>query len=356
MISAHQFLATILSLVLFFSPYLAAQAPQKPAPQQPAGQKPASVPQLEDDPRNRIRVTTELVVVPVTVKDGHGNAVLDLNRTEFRILEDGVEQEISVFSQDPFPLSVVILIDNGLPRKAAEQVQRSAAVIASGLSEFDEASVMLFDAFPSPPQDFTTDNDKIYQQLKRTELNSEYPGRGSGPMTSGPRINSQSQTTGVPQSPNRDVRSIKHLDDAIYAAGELLKKANRERRKIIFLISDGVNSRGNKNTYEDTVRLLLSADVSVYAIGVGDAPLNRGMNPLSRYAHATGGDVFYSASREDLENLCTRVTEQARNQYTLAYIPRGTDRKRDYHDIEVKVRRGGLNLLARQGYFVPLVP
>src|SRR5215475_12088285 len=61
-----------------------------------------------------IRNTVELVVVPVTVKDGKGQLVSDLRRDEFRVLEDGVEQRISLFSVDPFPLSAVVAFDGDL--------------------------------------------------------------------------------------------------------------------------------------------------------------------------------------------------------------------------------------------------
>src|SRR5574341_1055398 len=79
----------------------------------------ASAPaQQQEDPRFRIRTTVALVVVPVTVKSPAGEAVLDLRREEFRLFEDKVEQEIDLFSNDPFPLSAVVLLDNGLPQKA----------------------------------------------------------------------------------------------------------------------------------------------------------------------------------------------------------------------------------------------
>jgi VWFA-related protein len=151
-------------------------------------------------------------------------------------------------------------------------------------------------------------------------------------------------------------RGTKNLDDAIYAAGVMLKDRGRERRKIIFVVSDGANSRNNRVSFDETLKLLLTADVSVYAVGVGQANLSLGMTPLSRYARMTGGDVFYANSRGELESLFSRVTEQARNQYTLAYAPKGTDRSREFHSIEVKVRRGALTILARDGYYTTPTP
>ena len=315
----------------------------------------AALPQ--DDPRARIRTTVELVVVPVTVKDRAGRLVDDVRRDEFRVFEDGVEQQISLFSVDPFPLSVVLVLDNTLKQKSAEQVASSLPAIAGGFSESDEVAICRFDAVFEQLSDFITDNDKLLTQLKRLELDRTFPGVGSGPMTAGPRINA-APAPGAPTRAQTRMgdRDAKNIDDAIFAAGQLLRGRERERRKIIYLVSDGNNSRNNTVSFSDTIKLLLSADISVYAIGVGDAGLNRAASVLSRYARATGGDVFYASNRADLEALYSRVAEQARNQYTLGYVPQKTDRTVEYHSIEVRVRRSDLTLLARDGYYVPAKP
>jgi len=308
-----------------------------------------------EDPRARIRTSVELVVVPVTAKDRAGKAVLDIRQNEFRVLEDGIEQEVSVFSVDPFPLSAVILLDNSLRDRTAQQVETSLPAIAGGLSENDEVSVCRFDVQVEPCGPFASENDRVLTQLKRLELDKTFPGQASGPMSAGPRINGGAGSPGT-ISPRARVslksRSNKNIDDAIYAAGLLLKERERERRKIIFLVSDGHNSRSNDNSFQETLKLLLSADISVYAIGVGDADMSLGTNVLAKYAHATGGDVFYANGRQELESMYSAVTEQARNQYTLAYVPQKTDRSLSYHAIEVRVRRPGLTLLARDGYYV----
>jgi VWFA-related protein len=310
----------------------------------------------QEDPRSRIRATAALVVVPVTVKDAGGQAVLDLRREEFRVFEDDVEQEIQLFSAEPFPLSAVVLIDNDLPQQAAKQVQSSSGAIAAAFSEFDEIAVGLFDMFYKPVLDFTSDNDKIHTQLKRLMMGGRFPGEGSAPMTGPPRVNPSPTGPTVPSAGARGRQSTKNLDDAIYAAAELLRNRARERRKVILVVSDGLNSRNNIHNSADTLKLLLTAGASVYAIGVREGLLNRKTGPLRRYAHATGGDVFFATARTDLESLYASIAEQARNQYTLAYAPSGTDRRLEYHSLEVRVRRPHLTLLAREGYYVSSAP
>jgi len=315
-----------------------------------AAQQPPRPPQ-EQDVRADIRARVELVVVPVTVKDGSGRLVAGIRRDEFRIFEDDEEQEIALFSAEAFPLSVVLLVDNELPRSAAEKVEASIATIAAGLGPEDEATVMLFDQFPSEPEPFSVNNDEFFDRLKRVKLNQTFPGLGSAAMTGGPRVNQQAQSTGVPKQVGREPRKNKNLYDAVWAAGTLLRGKPRERRKVIFLISDGRNSRDNVNDYDKTLQLLLASDVSVYAVSVDERALRTG-GDLARFARATGGDVYLGRSRADLETLYTRLTEQARHQYTLGYTPQRRDPTREYHEIEVRVRRSGLQLIAREGYFL----
>ena len=316
------------------------------------------------DPQARIRTTVSLVVVPVTVKNGAGELVTDLLQKDFRIFEDGIEQQISVFSVDAFPLSAAVLIDDDLKQSTAGRVQKTLETLSAGFSASDEVSLWRFDEVPELLTDsgFIADSDALLTQLKRIDLSSSFPGVGSAPMTSGPRVNTQSPTGPLKSSaismghPNN-----KHINDAIYAAGEQLRDRPRERRKIIFLISDGQNAKNNTHSYDETLKLLLSSDISVYAVGVGEANLNRGItflgnNILAKYAHATGGDIFYGSSRGDLEGLYPRVSEQARNQYTLAYSAAKTDRSQPYHAIEVRVERPGLSMLARDGYYLNTLP
>ena len=132
----------------------------------------------------------------------------------------------------------------------------------------------------------------------------------------------------------------------------MLRDRGRDRRKIIFLISNGANGK-NRMTYEETIQLLLSGDISVYSIAVGSSLplLKQGTSLLAKYATATGGDFFYASKQRDLERLYAKVAEEARTQYTIAYVPHNPAGKKDYHSIEVRIRRPNLNLLARQGYY-----
>ena len=304
------------------------------------------------DQRARIRSTVELVVVPVTVKDSKGNLIDDIRKEELRILEDGVEQQISLFSTEAAPLSALVLLDDDLKPKAADQLRKSLLAIAGAFSESDEVALASFASFFSPVMEFTADNDHLMAELKRLvsgdasfpdpESTAPNPTAGGQPIPGAP-------TTAQQVAPDK---TTKHLDDALHAAGETLRVRDRQRRKLVILVSDGVDARNNSYNYDQTLAMLLSSDVSVFAIGTDAALLRRGASPLSRYARATGGDTYFVNSVAALSRAYSQVAEEARHQYTIGYVPTGTDRTQNYHSIEVRVRRAGLDVLSRDGYYL----
>src|SRR3981081_347541 len=198
------------------------------------------------------------------------------------------------------------------------------ASLAAGFSASDEVSLWRFDEIPEllSESGFITDNDALLTQLKRIDLSSSFPGVGSAPMTNGPQVNTQAPTGPLQRSAmSMGHPNFKHINDAIYAAAEQLRDRPRERRKIIFLISDGQNAKNNTHSFDETLKLLLSADISVYAIGVGEANLNRGItflgnNILAKYAHTTGGDIFYGSRREGLQGRHSPRSQQDHNPNT----------------------------------------
>jgi VWFA-related protein len=329
--------------------------PPSPTPQpqtgqsQPQGQK-VKPPSPE---QGRIIRRTDLVIVPVTVKNRDGVLIGDLQRDEFRVYCDNVEQQIVYFTSDPFPLSAVVLIDNNLSIKSADQVQKSLVAISGGFGPADEVALVTYDQFPNTVADFSFNNDQLFTKLKRLDLAYRYPGPPlGGPLTQGATVNGKSAETGLPtQNGVRQETETKDLDDAVFAAGEMLKGRGRDRRKIIFLISDGNNSHSNTHTLDQTLQLLLNADVSVYSISVGHAFLQKESTRLEKYAQTTGGDTFYAGKDRGLENLYAKVTEQARNQYTLTFSPQEVGKDKDFHSLEVRVKRPALDVTAREGYY-----
>lgn len=306
-----------------------------------------------EDVRYRLRTSVELVLVPVTVKDAEGNLVTDLKREDFRLLEEGEEQRIRYFSIDPFPLSLVILVDGALSRSAHKAVQETLPVLASVLSPRDEFAFYLFDTYPRRALHFTGDTEQLRLAFRGLDDESRTPAAGitGGPMSAGPRVNTAPVGPGVTSTLPRGRASSKSIHDALFAAGLDLRNRERGRRRVILIVSDGANSRLNLRSFDETRDLLLAEEVSVYAIGVDNARFALGTTVLSDYAHATGGDIYTPLKEEGLAHTYARAVEQARYQYTLAYASRPAPAGREYRRIEVKVGRAGVTLLAREGYF-----
>lgn len=336
-------------------PFGFAQDPPSPAnPAPPPSDQTQQTPPKTQTPT--IRTTTIEVVVPVTVKDRNGNLVADVKRDEFRIFEDNVEQRILRLNTDVVPISMVVLIDNDLKQKDQEQVEPSLASIVGGMSPNDEAFISRFDQYFHEGKGFTKDQDALLTELRRTELASKTSSPPPGDPFGGPTINNIPAPGAPPGAANGSLRAIgaqptKALDDAVYEGAMLLKdRDSRKRRKIILLISDGRNgAKFNTHKYDVVREELLRQGITVYCVATGSAYFDRKFDRLVSYAHDTGGDTFYGANQDSFSEFYSRITEEARNQYVLVYSPTG-DTKVDCHNIEVRVRRPNLSVLARQRY------
>jgi Ca-activated chloride channel family protein len=344
--------------LLLLTPMALAQEPAATTPAKPPAAAQAPKAAAQSQTPTKIVINTTTVVVPVTVKDRGGNLVADLRRDEFRIFEDDVEQKITSFTAEAYPISLVVLIDNDLKRKDADAVEPSLRAIVGGMSASDEAFICTFDQYFHEGHGFTRDQDKLITELRRKDISSASApsvAPAGGPFE-GPTING-APAPGTPQMNDPSLRAIKGqptkaLDDAVYSAAMLLQdRPWRQHRKVILLISDGQNgAKFNTHNYDETRAELLRQGITVYSVAVGSAFFERKFSRLEEYAHDTGGDVFFGAKSESFEEFYSRITEQARNQYTLSFEPKG-ERKVDYHTLEVRVRREGLTILTRKGYY-----
>jgi VWFA-related protein len=307
------------------------------------------------DAQTKIRVNSDLVILPVTVKDQFGELVPDLQQHDFRIFDDNVEQSVDVFTAEAFPLSLVVLIDDDLKSKDAAQVAPTLRAITAGISAYDEALICRFDLSFYPAEGFTTDFDKLWSDLKSAQDHAAPSSTPHAPpvtSTSDHALGVGEPTPRAPLDPGH--RPTKALDDAVHAAAELLHDRGIARRKIVLIVSDGVNgAQFNQHTYDDTREALLRDNISVYSLAVGNGVLKHKFARLIHYADDTGGDVYYASTSPAMERLYSQITEQARHEYTLAYVPRGIDRSTAYHKVEVRVGRPNVTVKTRQGYYLP---
>jgi VWFA-related protein len=306
----------------------------------------------QSEARTKISVNSDLVVLPVTAKDRHGNLVPDLQKDEFRIFDDDVEQATEVFTAEAFPLSLVVLIDDDLKSQDAAQMAPTLRAITAGISLSDEALICRFDLSFYPGEGFTGDINRLWADLKDAQDHSGPSTAGPVPFVSSPSSHPLGVGEPHPAAPtNLGSRPTKALDDAIHSAAELLHDRGTSRRKIILLISDGFNGpQFNRHNYADTLEALLHDNISVYSLAVGHS-LKRKFSRLVNYANDSGGDIYYAAQSATMERLYSRITEEARHEYTLAYVPHGNNRNASYHRVEVRTTREGITIRTRQGYY-----
>jgi len=234
----------------------------------------------------------------------------------------------------------------------------SLRAVAAGISASDETLICRFDLKFHPGEWVAGDADRLLADLKKAQDASGPSTAGPVPFVDGP--SSHAPGVGEPLSlppTNAGSRPTIALDDAIHSAAGLLHDRGTSRRKVILLISDGVNGpQFNRYSYADSLDALLHDNISVYSLAVGGGLSTRKFSRLINYARDSGGDIYYASRSPAMERLYSQITEQARHEYTLAYVPRGNNRNSAYHRVEVRTTRGAVTIKTRRGYYTgPLV-
>lgn len=347
---------------------------QKPAPPPmpevktvPAGSVPKDMETGND--LYTIRTTTNLVLVPVMVKDSEGRLVGGLLPKDFSVLESGQKQTLKFFTSDPFALSAAVIFDTGMPDVGLRKVQETLSALQGAFSQFDEVAIYTYSSTVGRVADFTGVGKQLTVALNQVK---GYSGANNGPpVTSGPLGPQGPIINGRPiDSPVTPVSTppkvARVMNDAILLAARDLSKRDRARRKIIFVISDG-RELGSTASYADTKKVLLTQNITVYAVGVEGAAIpiydrlqrihlpKTGAvmgysNILPKYVNATGGGTVYNElAQADIERAYARAIGDARNQYTLGYTPKSG--VGGYRQIEVRVRRPDVKVYAKDGYY-----
>ena len=338
----------------------------------PAGGETREQPSGQDE-FFRLYVTTNQVMVPVTVKDESGHLVNGLTARDFTVLENGKKQTLNFFTSDPFALSAAVVLDLGVKDVDLQKVNHTFPALEGAFSQFDELSLFVYNNTVSQVSGWEAAGQQLsatLEELKRVRGVNNGPPVTSGPLgPQGPRINDTPVDPAAPivYTPPQEARV---LNDALLKAALDLAKRDKSRRKVIFVISDGREYRSSAS-YRDVLRVLLSNNIIVYAVGVGGSAIP-GYNKLEKlhlprfgysdilpkYVNATGGQVFNELTRAGIETAYSEALADARNQYTMGYLthaaPTGA-----YRELEVQVERPSckssirpcVNVYARDGYY-----
>jgi VWFA-related protein len=344
--------------------------PMPPVKTVPAGSIPKDV-ETGQDAGYVIRVFPTLVMVPVTVKDSDGKLVGGLLPKDFSVLENGQLQTLKWFSSDPFPLSAAVVFDTGMSDVGLKKVQETLSALQGAFTQFDEVAIYTYSSTTGRVSDFLgvgKELTSILNQVKGYSGANNGPPVTSGPLgPQGPIINGRPIDSPVdPVSTPPKVARV--LNDAILLAARDLSKRPRDRRKIIFIISDG-REQGSVASYKDTLKVLLTQSITVYAVGLEGAaipiydrlqrlhlPKTTGLmgysDILPKYVNATGGGTVYGElSQAAIERAYADAMGDARYQYTLGYSPKSSIG--GYRDIDVQVHGhpGVKKVFAKAGYY-----
>jgi Ca-activated chloride channel homolog len=287
----------------------------------------------EESPNSHLRVDASLVLVPAHVTTPYGTPVTNLNRENFRVFEDSIEQTITYFAKEDAPLSVGLLFDSSrsMLDKRPRALQAAAAFFKTANAN-DEFFLIEFDERPRLSVPFAEDSEQLYRHL----VHSKPYGRTS-------------------------------LFDAVHLALAQMKKA-RNQRKVIVILSDGGDNRSH-TTFGQIKSELVESDVQLYAMGIFD-PMDskdsktraaeelRGPQVLDDLAWESGGKHFRIDNIDDLPAISERIGNELRNEYMLGYSPSNESRDGRYRRIKLnlateEVQPLPLRTYYRQGYYAP---
>lgn len=303
----------------------------------------------EQSPHYVLKEKVHLVIVPVTVKDRQGDLVDDLLQQDFRVFEDGQERPIQVFANEASPLAAVILLDTGMSGYALAAVRARLASLSDAFAPEDEEALYLFDSSIRLVQDFSSQPESLPEVAAKAMPEGSGPSLLGGPLASARQVNGAplGGPTGAPTAgPASPVG--KRIYDALYVAAQRLKTRPVGRRRVVVIVSDGVNGSDNEFSYDQALEALTASDVTVYAASFGSGWAMKRADLLARVARETGGDIAYVQRRSGLDRAFTRLTQEARNAYILGFPPLSADGA--FHAIRVRVAGRGHRSIARSRF------
>jgi VWFA-related protein len=244
---------------------------------------PTPTPPIEEEGEVE-KVNTETVNVLFTAQDKNRRLLLNLTPEDVRIFENGEPQAISAFAkQVDLPLSLAILIDTSQSQERTLPEEKAAAI--SFLESVvrptkDEVSVISFTGESTLEQGMTNNLTRLRRAIDRVEFVPASGTIGGGVMVGTPPISGRNQAT----------QGSTAIWDALWVTSEeVLGPAPEKTRRAIILLSDGVNTYGQKKL-DDAVQAAPKAEAVIYAVGIGDqfyGGVDKGV--MEKVSERTGG-------------------------------------------------------------------
>ncbi|HKO61914.1 MAG TPA: VWA domain-containing protein [Pyrinomonadaceae bacterium] len=303
------------------------------------GSAPAGEPEPEIEENDIVRVSTNLITVPAEVMDRNGRYIGNLSKNDFRIFENGVEQEVSYFAPVEQPFTVALLLDvSGSTQTQLQAIRTAANTFIKRLRPNDRLLLISFDGKINVLTEAVT-----LAQLRQTRL----------------RLDALNDGTLL-------------YDTVGFTLNQRL--AAIQGRKAIVLFTDGVDS-GSKQNHKQNLRDAEEANVVIYTVRYNTLPqlpqrLSQILNPKARahtearmikeyavggnylqvLAEKTGGRLYHAETLSDVPGAFSAITEELGRQYSLGYYPKGNAKSGEKREIKVKTRLPNLVVRARQSY------
>jgi Ca-activated chloride channel family protein len=272
----------------------------------------------------------EIINLNLSVTDGRNNFVTDLGESDFAVYEDGIRQELSLFTHENLPLSIVIMIDCSASMEEKMKTAQTAAIrFTKTLRPQDLGQIVGFNNEVTTLQSFTSDQGALEAAIRKTGA--------SGPTA---------------------------LHNALYIALKDLmrdKKAAELRRRAIVLLSDGEDT-ASLVTDDQVLDLARKSEINIYAISLRpDRPHDRERQAFSQAEYLinaltrdTGGRAYFPTSLSELDSVYDRIAEELRTLYSVGYVSSNLRRDGKWRRIVVRVPdREGLTVRHKLGYYAP---
>ena len=287
----------------------------------------------QDQGAGKIRVNVNLVLVDATVKSKDGQIMSTLKKEDFEVREDGVAQNVEVFSRDELPVNVALVLDLSDSIEPFLMPLRDAAKIAlAALKPDDEVSLFTFATEAQMREPLTKDKNKIADRINTFEA-----------------------------------RGATNINDGIFSAAEYLLKQPPNGRRVIILISDDVGTDAGGQGTADIVTEAIAADTVLYNLKIPGynppstifaASMIPGLVNIRKVMDATGGELFDVKDVANLDAVFSALIQRIKTRYTLGYYTQANGAGGKPHKLDVRLapsfgKKGReYNILSKNGYYV----
>ncbi len=296
----------------------------------PERNEPIQYAQLEkrDDSQSGflIKMKAELVSMDAVIRNDKGKYIEDLQASDFEVYDDGIAQEIALFSHDYKPLDIALIVDASYSEQNYRSRLRSASldVLQKLDPKQDRVALFCFGTYPIQLTGLTLDRSLVVQSMDR-----------------------------IPQL------GASNISYALWDATQYLAlQPKKDRRRAIILISDNFDSlyQSDKHSFEEAFKEMLESDIILISIKTpGEKSKFTSLTNIAQLAADTGGEVLDANSADDLSYALDAAVLRLKQSYVIGFYPSDERSQGSYHNLKVIFNKNkkcaGCKVWTRKGYY-----